>query len=81
MRGTEFLAEECKVMDSKKLPLWLTIKNSQPNARSIKIIFKTGDDLKQDQLTLQLIRIMDKIWLDHGLDLRMKPYRVLSTAD
>ena len=24
---------------------------------------------------------MDKIWLDNGLDLRMKPYRVLSTAD
>lgn len=24
---------------------------------------------------------MDKIWLDNGLDLRMKPYRVLPTMD
>lgn len=24
---------------------------------------------------------MDKIWLDSGLDFRMKPYKVLSTAD
>jgi len=81
MRGCDFAAEECRIMDSKKLPLLLSIKNVQPDAKNIKIIFKTGDDLRQDLLTIQLIRIMDKIWLDNGLDLRMKPYRVQSTAD
>ena len=81
MRGTNFVADECKIMDSKKLPLLISIKNMQPGAKNIKIIFKTGDDLRQDLLTIQLIRIMDKIWLDNGLDLRMKPYRVQSTAD
>ena len=45
------------------------------------IIFKNGDDMRQDLLTLQLIRIMDKIWLDSGIDFRMKPYRVIATAD
>jgi|APCry1669188879_1035177.scaffolds.fasta_scaffold501520_1 phosphatidylinositol-4,5-bisphosphate 3-kinase len=24
---------------------------------------------------------MDKIWLDSGIDFRMKPYRVIATAD
>ena len=24
---------------------------------------------------------MDKIWLDHGYDLRMKPYKVVATKD
>lgn len=45
------------------------------------IIFKTGDDIRQDLLTLQLIKIMDKIWLDAGMDFRMKPYKVIATAD
>jgi phosphatidylinositol-4,5-bisphosphate 3-kinase catalytic subunit alpha/beta/delta len=45
------------------------------------LIFKDGDDIRQDLLTLQLIRIMDKIWLDNGYDYRMKPYKVLSSLD
>jgi len=32
-------------------------------------MFKNGDDLRQDILTIQLIYIMDKIWLDSELDL------------
>jgi phosphatidylinositol-4,5-bisphosphate 3-kinase len=45
------------------------------------IIFKNGDDIRQDLLTLQLIKIMDKIWLDAGMDFRMKPYKVIATMD
>lgn len=30
-------------------------------------------------MTLQIISIMDKIWLDNKIDLRMTPYRVLGT--
>ena len=43
-------------------------------------MFKNGDDLRQDILTIQLIYIMDKIWLDHELDLRMLPYKVIGTG-
>ena len=28
--------------------------------------FIVGDDMRQDQLTIQMIRIMDKLWLKEG---------------
>ena len=43
-------------------------------------MFKNGDDLRQDILTIQLIYLMDKIWLDKELDLRMHPYKVMGTG-
>jgi phosphatidylinositol kinase/protein kinase (PI-3 family) len=38
------------------------------------VLFKAGDDLRQDQLTLQILNIMDNLWKERGLDLRMSPY-------
>lgn len=70
-----------RVMDSKKLPLWLTFDNADEPSNKINIIFKSGDDLRQDMLTLQLIRIMDQLWQAEGLDLQMHPYGCLSTGD
>lgn len=72
---------KCKTMDSKKVPLWLNFKNAVPNSPSYLVIFKAGDDLRQDLLTLQLLTIMDKIWKRHGLDLRMIPYGCVATGD
>ncbi|XP_059547309.1 phosphatidylinositol 4,5-bisphosphate 3-kinase catalytic subunit delta isoform isoform X1 [Myotis daubentonii] len=64
---------------------------------SVGIIFKNGDgerpglptctapgsleDLRQDMLTLQMIQLMDILWKQEGLDLRMTPYGCLSTGD
>ncbi|EPY41053.1 phosphatidylinositol-4,5-bisphosphate 3-kinase [Angomonas deanei] len=73
--------EDCKVMDSKKFPLWLVFKNYlNPEDRSF-VIFKTGDDLRQDLLTLQMLDLMDGIWKTHGLDLRIIPYGCISTGE
>jgi phosphatidylinositol-4,5-bisphosphate 3-kinase len=47
----------------------------------VYIIFKSGDDLRQDMLTLQMIRLMDKLWLAENLDLRMSPYGCVATGD
>ncbi|MCQ2816383.1 MAG: hypothetical protein MJ252_03865 [archaeon] len=44
------------------------------------VIYKIGDDLRQDVLTIQMFRIMDKLWLDNGLDLKMFSYRVFPTG-
>ena len=44
-------------------------------------IFKTGDDLRQDQLTLQMIRIMDKLWLKDGLDMRIVTFKCVPTGN
>ncbi|PIK56433.1 hypothetical protein BSL78_06677 [Apostichopus japonicus] len=44
--------------------------------------FKTqvGEDMRQDMLTMQMIRIMDKLWLSEGLDLRMVVFRCMPTG-
>jgi len=82
----ELVVSQCKVMDSAKKPLWLVWMNPDPLADKLKghernaIIFKNGDDLRQDMLTLQVIRIMDCIWTREGLDLRMMPYACLATG-
>lgn len=71
--------DRCRVMDSKMRPLWLVWRNADRHADDAHLILKNGDDLRQDMLTLQMIRIMDRLWKDEGLDLRMSPYGCIST--
>lgn len=51
-------------------PLWIVFENFDSHGDDIYVIFKNGDDLRQDMLALQMIRIMDKLWKNEGLDLR-----------
>ncbi|RXK34820.1 phosphatidylinositol 3-kinase [Tremella mesenterica] len=44
------------------------------------IIFKNGDDLRQDQLVIQLFALMDRLLRKENLDLRLSPYSVLATS-
>nr|XP_028596552.1 phosphatidylinositol 4,5-bisphosphate 3-kinase catalytic subunit delta isoform [Podarcis muralis]XP_028596553.1 phosphatidylinositol 4,5-bisphosphate 3-kinase catalytic subunit delta isoform [Podarcis muralis]XP_028596555.1 phosphatidylinositol 4,5-bisphosphate 3-kinase catalytic subunit delta isoform [Podarcis muralis] len=74
--------ELCTFMDSKMKPLWIVFNNEEIGGTSnVGIIFKNGDDLRQDMLTLQMIQLMDILWKKEGLDLRMTPYGCLSTGD
>jgi len=43
-------------------------------------IFKHGDDLRQDQLVLQIITLMDQLLRKENLDLKLTPYKVLATS-
>lgn len=71
--------DKCKIMDSKMRPLWIVFENSDLHGDDICVIFKNGDDLRQDMLTLQMLRVMDNIWKSHGYDFRMNPYSCVST--
>jgi hypothetical protein len=103
MIASGLLPDKCRVMNSKKLPLWLVFNGvaadsggrasmlpapaggagAPPAAaqRNISVLFKAGDDLRQDQLTLQILGVMDAFWKAEGLDLCMNPYRCVSTGD
>jgi len=46
----------------------------------VRVMYKEGDDLRQDVVVLQFLRLMDKLWKDADLDLPMVIYRVQPTA-
>lgn len=62
--------DKVKVMDSKMRPIYSVFENIDQHGDDIFIIFKNGDDLRQDMLTLQMLRIMDRIWKTSGMDFR-----------
>ena len=74
------ILSSCKYMKSKKMPLWLVFKNADASGDDTYVMYKAGDDLRQDVLTLQLLKILDNTWLAEGLDLCMLPYGVMSTG-
>jgi len=43
-------------------------------------MFKKGDDLRQDILTLQLFRVMNNLWFKDGIKLKMNNYNVICTG-
>ncbi|KAA6402547.1 MAG: putative Phosphatidylinositol 3-kinase 1 [Streblomastix strix] len=48
--------------------------------QGLDVLFKVGDDIRQDQLTLQVFRIMDLLWKREGYDFRLSIYTAQSTG-
>lgn len=71
----------CSYFPSNSLPLKLVLKNpdTKTSSSALEAIFKAGDDLRQDMLSMQMIQIMDKVWLKAGLDLRMITFGCIAT--
>lgn len=79
--------KSCSYFPSNTLPLKLALRSCEESCnKAIKFhtydtIFKVGDDLRQDMLAIQMIKIMEKLWLREGLDLRMVTFDCLATSD
>lgn len=70
--------DETMVFKSSLFPIVLSFKTS--NGRKYPILFKTGDDLRQDQLVIQIITLMDQLLQKENLDLKLSPYKILATS-
>ncbi|KAF8985638.1 Phosphatidylinositol (PI) 3-kinase [Entomortierella lignicola] len=75
---TGIIPELTGIFKSSLLPLHLTF--SCADGSQYQAIFKSGDDLRQDQLVIQLITLMDDLLRKENLDLKMMPYKVLATG-
>jgi phosphatidylinositol kinase/protein kinase (PI-3 family) len=75
------IADKCRIMKSKKKPLWLTFENADPMGDKIVVMLKCGDDLRMDMVTLQLFKAMQTVWFENGLNVKMSLYKVLCTGN
>lgn len=71
-------SEISSVFGSKMVPIKISAVSSDDSI--LNVIFKSGDDLRQDVLTLQILKVMDKMWLENDLDLKITSYKVLPTG-
>jgi phosphatidylinositol 3-kinase len=72
-----YFIAKCGIFNSNLQPLRLTF---ECDGTEYPVIFKTGDDLRQDQLVIQIISLMNKLLLKENLDLKLTPYKVLATG-
>ena len=56
-----FVVDRCRVLGSKTVPLFLAFATPDPTQPPRLVIFKIGDDLHQDVLMLQVMRIFDSV--------------------
>ncbi|GJJ71006.1 phosphatidylinositol 3-kinase [Entomortierella parvispora] len=75
---TGIIPELSSIFKSSLLPLHLTF--SCTDGSQYQTIFKSGDDLRQDQLVIQIITLMDDLLRKENLDLKLMPYKVLATG-
>jgi phosphatidylinositol 3-kinase len=78
---TSIMGERVRVFKSALAPIMLPFVAEAGSTPPIyKVMFKSGDDLRQDQFVIGLISLMDKLFKRVNLDLQLTPYRVLATS-
>ncbi|KAM3726746.1 Phosphatidylinositol 3-kinase piki-1 [Dirofilaria immitis] len=71
---TGISVSESSYFNSLTKPIKVTFKGLKS---SFAILYKVGDDMRQDALVLQLVKMMNDIWLSQELDLRMVIFRCI----
>ena len=82
------ITSKCTVFKSAKSPVKYDFKvtpdtksfNNNEDKEHISIMFKYGDDLRQDQLVLQMINYMDSLLKKIHLDYEFTIYKTLATS-
>ena len=64
--------------NSKNTPAAAAAATNKPKTH--KIMFKSGDDLRQDQLIMQMIALMDRLLKKVNLDLKLLTYGILAVG-
>ncbi|CAI5757450.1 unnamed protein product [Candida verbasci] len=88
--------QESSVFKSSLAPLKITLKTIEKKSTSTTtsqifgkkshkygkypLMFKIGDDLRQDQLVIQIINLMDQLLKNENLDLKLTPYKILAIS-
>ncbi|KAL5111286.1 Phosphatidylinositol 3-kinase catalytic subunit type 3 [Taenia crassiceps] len=71
-------ADSATLFKSTTQPALLSLVS--PEGQLYRVIFKIGDDLRQDQVVLQMIRLMDVVLKKEMFDLQLTPYVVLAAS-
>ena len=64
----------------KRAKTGFKVTSMENDSPPLKFMFKSGDDLRQDNLVLQFFKIMDRIWQSTGLDMAMICYDVMESG-
>jgi phosphatidylinositol 3-kinase len=75
---TGIYPDHANVLKSSLFPMIINFKTV--TNKKYPVIFKTGDDLRQDQLVIQIISLMDRLLRKENLDLKLTPYPILATS-
>ncbi|KAL0579966.1 Phosphatidylinositol (PI) 3-kinase [Marasmius crinis-equi] len=75
---TGIVPEKCTIFKSSLFPFLLYFHSS--DGSEFPVMFKDGDDMRQDQLVVQLFTLMDRLLRKENLDLKIVTYDVLATG-
>lgn len=72
------IPSESSVFKSSLSPLKLTFITT---TGKYQLMYKIGDDLRQDQFVIQIMTLIEKILHSENLDLKLTPYKILALGE
>lgn len=72
------IPDHTSVYKSTQMPVKMAFL-SDPDCQSHSVIIKTGEKVDGDLMVMQVIRVIDRLWQDYGLNLHIQTYSILPT--